>query len=306
MFDINDGDWPCGSVGYVTIVGRPNVGKSTFLNQVLGYHLAAVSIRPNTTRKRWLGILSDDNSQIIFADTPGMHECKNKMHEAMEKTIKTSISKNDLVLCICDSYREFGEEDEMVASSLADCGKPVVLAVNKTDIAKKADVAEIKKKYLEHLGDVPVFEISAIKGENTEALLKQISDLLPQGPFMYPKDQVADAFMRDIAEEIIREAANELIFDEIPHALAVKIDKWQEGPKKLKIHATIYVERETQKAIVIGVQGGMVNKIKKSACEKLREDIEKFIDLKLYVKTAPDWQNKGGFLKDLGVVDDEG
>ena len=122
---------------------------------------------------------------------------------------------------------------------------------------------------------------------------------------MYPKDQVADAFMRDIAEEIIRESANELIFDEIPHALTVKIDKWQETDKKVKINATVYVERESQKKIVIGVKGSMINKIKKNTCQKLREDIEKFIDLKLYVKTALDWQNKGGFLKDMGVVDND-
>lgn len=303
MFEPGESEWPCGSVGYVTIVGRPNVGKSTFLNQVLGYHLAAVSSRPNTTRKRWLGILSDEKSQIIFADTPGMHECKNRMHEAMEKTIKTSISKNDLVLCICDAFREFGDEDEMVVSSLAECGKPCVLAINKTDIASKENIAKIKSQYLEYLGDIPVFEISAKDGKNTEALLSEISELLPKGPFMYPKDQVADAFMRDIAEEIIRESANELIFDEIPHALTVKIDKWQETDKKVKISATVFVERESQKKIVIGVKGSMINKIKKNTCQKLREDIEKFIDLKLYVKTAPDWQNKGGFLKDMGVVD---
>jgi GTPase len=303
--DFDSGDWPVGSVGYVTIVGRPNVGKSTFLNKVLGYHLAAVSIRPNTTRKRWLGILSNDESQIIFADTPGIHECKNKMHEAMDKTIKSSISKNDLVLCICDAYREFGAEDEMVASSLADCGKPCILAVNKTDIAKRADVVTIIEKYKEHLGDVPVFEISAKEGQNTEELLAKITELLPKGPFLYPKDQVADAFMRDIAEEIIREAANELIFHEIPHSLSVKIDKWQETDKKLKIHATIYVERETQKAIVIGVKGAMINQIKRNSCEKMREDIEQFIDLKLYVKIAPNWQNKNAFLKSMGIVDDE-
>jgi GTP-binding protein Era len=295
-----------GNVGFVTIVGRPNVGKSTFLNQVLKYHLAAVSSRPNTTRKRWLGILSDDTSQIIFADTPGIHNTKNKMHEAMSKTIKTSISRNDAVLCICDASREFGDEDSMVAEALGDCGKPVVLAINKVDIASKEEVATMTKMYLANLGqDTEVFHISAVKGNGTSELLDGLKVQLPKGPFLYPADQVADAFLRDIAEEIIRESANELIFHEIPHALAVKVDTWKETDKKVKLNATIYVERETQKAIVIGVDGRMIKSISKAAREKLHIDLEKFIDLKLYVKTAPDWQNKAGFLRDMGVVDNE-
>jgi GTPase len=299
-------DLKIGNVGFVTIVGRPNVGKSTFLNKVLRYHLAAVSSRPNTTRKRWLGILSDETSQIIFADTPGIHDTKNKMHEAMSKTIKSSIDRNDLVLCICDASREFGDEDSMVAEALEDCGKPVVLAINKVDNANRQEIRAMEKMYLANLGkDTPVFHMSALNEKGTEELLEGIKAQLPKGPFLYPEDQVADAFLRDIAEEIIRESANELIFHEIPHAMTVKIDVWKEGDKKIKISATIYVERSNQKAIVIGDGGTMINAINKSAREKLHIDLEKFIDLKLYVKTALDWQNKSGFLRDMGVVDNE-
>lgn len=299
-------EFESGHVGFVTIVGRPNVGKSTFLNQVLKYHLTAVSSRPNTTRKRWLGILSDDDSQIIFADTPGVHETRNKMHEAMAKTIKNSISRNDLVLSICDATREFGEEDTMVCEALEESEKPVILAINKVDSASKEQIETIKKFYLSYLGaDTPVFEISASKNTGVNELLGAIKNNLPKGPFLYPKDQVADAFLRDIAEEIIREAANELIFHEIPHSMAVKIEKWAENEKKIKISATIYVERDNQKAIVIGEGGNMIKQITKSAREKLHEDLEKFIDLKMFVKTAPDWQNKVSFLKDFGVVDHE-
>lgn len=295
-----------GHVGFVTIVGRPNVGKSTFLNQVLKYHLAAVSSRPNTTRKRWLGILSDEKSQIIFADTPGVHETKNKMHEAMAKTIKNSISRNDLVLAICDASREFGEEDSMVCEALQEADKPVILAVNKVDKASKTELKKIKEMYLSHLGkDTIVHEISASENINVDDLLSSIKSSLPEGPFLYPKDQVADAFLRDIAEEIIRESANEIIFHEIPHSLAVKIDKWNENDKKIKVSATLYVERDGQKAIVIGEGGRMIKEITKSAREKLHEDLEKFIDLRLFVKTSPDWQNKVNFLKDLGVVDND-
>ncbi|NQZ57153.1 MAG: GTPase Era [Lentisphaeraceae bacterium] len=297
--------WQVGRVGFVTIVGRPNVGKSTFLNKVLNYHLAAVSSRPNTTRKRWLGILSDEKSQIIFADTPGVHEAKNKMHEAMDQTIKSSISRNDLALVICDASREFGEEDTLVCEAIQGCGKPAVLAVNKIDSAKRHEIAEMKKKYLSYLGaDTPVFEVSAMHGTNTDELLDALRNALPQEPFLYDPDQVAEAFVRDIAEEIIREAANELIYHEIPHALAVKIESWKETEKKVKIQAVIYVERSNQKAIVIGDGGVMINQIMKSAREKLHVDLEKFIELKLFVKTAPDWQNKPNFLRDMGVVDD--
>ena len=219
-----------GQVGFVTIVGRPNVGKSTFLNQVLKYHLAAVSSRPNTTRKRWLGILSDDESQIIFADTPGVHESKNKMHEAMAKTIKNSISRNDLVLAICDATREFGDEDTMVCEALQNSEKPVILAINKVDEASKTATKKMKANYLSYLGeDTVVHQISASENINVDDLLSSIKEALPRGPFLYPKDQVADAFLRDIAEEIIRESANELIFHEIPHSLAVKIEKWSEN-----------------------------------------------------------------------------
>ena len=297
-------EFEVGHVGFVTIVGRPNVGKSTFLNQVLKYHLAAVSSRPNTTRKRWLGILSDDESQIIFADTPGVHESKNKMHEAMAKTIKNSISRNDLVLAICDATREFGEEDTMVCEALQESEKPVILAVNKVDKASRNALKKIKEQYLSYLGEeTVVHEISASQNINVEALIDSIKSALPKGPFLYPKDQVADAFLRDIAEEIIRESANELIFHEIPHSLAVKIEKWNENDKKVKVSAAIYVERESQKAIVIGEGGKMIREITKSAREKLHKDLEKFIDLKLFVKTSPDWQNKVSFLKDFGVVD---
>ncbi|MCM8525755.1 MAG: GTPase Era, partial [Lentisphaeraceae bacterium] len=176
-------EWGMGKVGFVTIVGRPNVGKSTFLNQVLKYHLAAVSSRPNTTRKRWLGILSDDESQIIFADTPGVHESKNKMHEAMAKTIKNSISRNDLVLAICDASREFGDEDTMVCEALAECGKPVVFAINKVDKASKSEIKKMKESYLSYLGDkTPVHEISASDNVGVDELLSSVKAGLPEGP----------------------------------------------------------------------------------------------------------------------------
>jgi len=170
-----------GRVGFVTIVGRPNVGKSTLLNEVLSYHLTAVSNRPNTTRKRWLGILSDAHSQIIFADTPGVHSAGSRMQEAMARTIRNEIERNDAVLCLCDATRAFGEEDRRVAEIVREGGKPVVLAVNKLDAASESQAREIADEYRAVLGENPVFNISALKSEGVSPLLDYIRQMLPRG-----------------------------------------------------------------------------------------------------------------------------
>ena len=292
-----------GRVGFVTILGRPNVGKSTFINKVLGYHLTAVSIRPNTTRKKWLGILSDEKSQIIFADTPGVHSSKNKMQLAMAGSIKSNIEKNDLVLCICDASRDFGSEDGRVAEIVKESDKPVVLAVNKVDTALPEQIAAMTERYLSVIGDATVFEISSKEGTGVTELIDWIQSMLPEGPFLFPEDQLTDVIERDIAEEIIREAANELVYQEVPQSLTVKIDTWNENEKKIKIAATLFVERNAQKAIVIGEKGSMAKQIMKNARAKLRVDLGKFVDVKLSVKVAPDWQNKKTFLKEKGVID---
>lgn len=292
-----------GKVGFVTILGRPNVGKSTFINKVLGYHLTAVSTRPNTTRKKWLGILSDEESQIIFADTPGVHSSKNKMQLAMAGSIKSNIEKNDLVLCICDASRDFGNEDSRVAEIVKEAGKPVVLAVNKVDTALPEQIAAMRDCYLSVIGDATVFEISSKEGTGIVELIDRLRSMLPEGPFLFPEDQLTDVIERDIAEEIIREAANELVYQEVPQSLTVKIDTWNENEKKIKIAATLFVERNAQKAIAIGEKGSMAKLIMKNARAKLRVDLDKFVDVKLSVKVAPDWQNKKAFLKEKGVID---
>lgn len=292
-----------GNVGFVSIVGRPNVGKSTFINKALGYHLTAVSTRPNTTRKKWRGILSDDDSQIVFVDTPGMHASSNKMQEAMAGSIASSIKDNDVALCVCDPTRSFGEEDKLVATALASSGKPIVLALNKVDLASREEIDAIRDSYLEIILEPMVFEISALKGTGIDELLSCIKGLMPEGPFLYPKESLTDVIERDIAEEVIREAANERVYQEIPQSLLVKIDDWNENEKKVKIAATLYIERATQKQIVIGAKGAMINSIAKAAREKLREDVGKFVDVKLRVKVSADWQNKQRFLRDMSVVD---
>ena len=299
-----NGVYGFGRCGFVAIIGRPNAGKSTFINQVLGYKLAAVSRVPHTTRRRWIGIWTSDEAQIIFADTPGIHESKNKMDEMMDKTIRNAISRNDIVLLICDPTREFGMEDELAAKAASESGKPTILTMNKCDVAKPEQIAEMKEAYSEHFTDsLHVHEMSALKNTNVDALIELIITQLPKGPFLYPEDQVADAFLRDISEDIIRESALELLREELPHSLAVMIDNWDEREKKIKIEATILVERDTQKQIVVGKKGSMVVAIQKSARVKLGANLEKFVDLKLFVKVLPDWQNKIGLLKEMNLND---
>ena len=292
-----------GRVGFVTIVGRPNVGKSTFINKALGYHLTAVSSRPNTTRKRWLGILSDKESQIIFSDTPGVHFAKNRMHEAMANTVIGEVNGGDAILCLCDATREFGDEDRRVAQLVRRAEKPVVLVINKMDTASEVQAVSIAESFQAIMGNVSVFRISALTGEGIDSLLYHFRQTLPEGTFLFPDDQLTDVIEREISEEVIREAANELMRQELPQEMVVKIDDWAENEKKIKIAATIYVERDSQKAIVIGEKGQMVNRVIKSAREKLRVDLGKFVDLKLSVKVAPDWQNKKCFLREKGIVD---
>ncbi len=292
-----------GRVGFVTIVGRPNVGKSTFINKALGYHLTAVSTRPNTTRKRWLGILSDKESQIIFSDTPGVHYAKNRMHEAMANTVIGEVKGGDAILCLCDATREFGDEDRRVAQLVRRAEKPAVLVINKMDTASEVQAVSIAESFQAIIGDVSVFRISALTGEGIDSLLDHFRQTLPEGPFLFPDDQLTDVIEREISEEVIREAANELMRQELPQEIVVKIDDWAENEKKIQIAATIYVERDSQKAIVIGKKGQTVNRVIKSAREKLRFDLGKFVDLKLSVKVAPDWQNKKCFLREKGIVD---
>ena len=294
-------------VGFVTILGRPNVGKSTFVNAAVGYRLAAVSPVPNTTRRRWLGILTDDDKQIIFTDTPGVHKARNKMEESMARVISNSINRNDVVLLLCDPTREFGVEDELAATAAAASGKPCILALNKGDVSTQNQRRTMTSAYLSILpATTPILQLSAATKEGIPELVEALAALLPVGPLLYDEDQAADALVRDIAEDIIRESCMEQVREEVPQSVAVQIERWTEGAKKVRIDAVVMVERDSQKAILIGVDGHVIEEIRRVACAKLKEDLEKFIDLRLYVKTMPDWQNRLSLLKEMGLAEPEG
>jgi len=287
-------DWPAGKVGFVALVGRPNVGKSTFLNTALDYRLAAVSPKPQTTRRRWLGIRSDADSQMLFLDTPGVHAPSHALGEAMVEGARTALRDADVVIGLADPTRRPGAEDRLVAELLAACRRPLLLALNKTDIATPEDMARTEAFFREYLPDVPCFRIAAIHKSTLDPLLERVKDLLPGGPFLFPPDAVTDAMERQIGAELIREAVLEHLQHEVPHATAVTIEAWEELPKKRRIAAVLHVERESQKAIVIGRDGSMLSQIRRSAVPKLVELCGIRIELRLRVKVSEDWRRHRG------------
>ncbi|MCJ8329080.1 MAG: GTPase Era [Lentisphaeria bacterium] len=297
-------NWPTGQVGFVSIVGRPNVGKSSFLNTVLDFHLSAVSNKPQTTRKNWRGILSDEKSQIVFIDTPGAHIGNSQLSETMLEDIFRTLNDVDVLLCMADPSREPGKEDKMIAERVAESHRKKILLINKIDIAEPAQIAETKAFYLEILDDVPVFEISAQDRKSLDPVLDAIRAELSTGPFFYDPEQVTDSYTRDIGAELIREASLNLLRKEVPHSIAIEIDQWKESENKLKIAATIFVERKSQKLIVIGKNGDMLKQIKRDAITALKDIIDVRIDLKLHVKVASDWRNKKDFMSNLRIINE--
>ncbi len=297
-------DWPSGKVGVVVIAGRPNVGKSTFLNSILDYHLCAVASKPQTTRKNWRGIYSDDESQIIFVDTPGAHVGNTKLSEYMLEVIMDGLRDADVILCMADPSRSPGKEDQLLAERVGEVGKATVLLLNKTDLTTVEQRAETREFYLQRLPrDTQVYEICANERKPLMPILDDVKALLPQGPFFYEKDQMTDAFLRDIGAELIRESALELLHKEVPHSIAVEILVWKESPKKLRIEANIHVERDSQKLIVVGKGGSMIKQIQREAIKRLKEICEQRIDLRLFVKVSNDWRNRKSFLRGMGLTE---
>jgi GTP-binding protein Era len=302
--DIIDFEVRKGHTGDVAVVGRPNVGKSTFINSVLDYHLTAVSIRPQTTRKHCRAIYTDDKCQIVFIDTPGIHYPNDKLGEIMYKNIIQQLKDADLVLCIADAYRDHGLEDELICDKISELpdSKKVVLMVNKVDTASKEQIKETVEFFTERLGDriIEVVKVSALQKKGLDVVVDKLAANLPVLPFVFDEDDITDAYEREIAAELIQEAVFEEYRDEVPHAIVVDIDKWEESEKKINILATLYIERQSHRKMILGKDGVKIKSLKSKAISKLRENIEKRINLKLFVKVADDWRNKKSKLKDFG------
>lgn len=291
--------------GFVTIIGRPNVGKSTLLNQILGQKIVITTDKAQTTRKRIKGILTDEHGQIIFIDTPGVHRPLNKLGEFLMDEAKVAIPDADLILFLVDGSEPAGKGDKWIVENLLkDSDIPVILVMNKVDKVKNQQKIEenlISYKLLFN-ENLPVLRISAKTGRNKDTLLSNILKNLPEGEKLYPDDVVTEESMRSVTEEIIREKILINTQDEIPHSVAIIIDKYQESEEIDRIYATIYCEQKSQKGILIGKGGSLLKKIGTEARIELEEITEKKVFLALEVKVEKDWRKKDKLLKNFGYV----
>lgn len=300
MPDSSDSHWPRGRVGYVALLGRPNVGKSTLLNAVVGQHLAAVSALPQTTRRRFLGIYSEAQVQMLFLDAPGVHRPADELGQCMERAVLRVLAEADVVLCVADPTRAPGEEDGLVASrAAAATTAAVILAINKCDAASAEQMRRSESFYREFIPTAVVQRVSALDRASLLPLLASITQALPEGPFLYDPEQLTDSFERDIGAELIREACLLHLRQEVPHALAVAIDEWADAASPVRIQATLHVERESQKGIVVGHGGAVIAAIRAAAQARLKVLCGGPVTLRLWVKVSPDWRERRGLLRDF-------
>ncbi len=293
--------------GYSALVGRPNVGKSTLMNALLGQKVAAVSPRPQTTRLRQLGILTLENAQVIFMDTPGMHLPVHKLGEYMNQVAEDSLRDADVILWLVDASAPPTEEDRRVAVRLNALKHhpPILLVLNKMDIVNAGVLAERQGLFQALLPQAKLVAVSAVTGQNCDTLLQQILAQLPEGAPFFSEDQVTDFYERDIAAELIREAALNHLRDEIPHGLAVRIDEFTERSNGgAYIHATLLIERETHKGIVIGRNGEMLKQIGSTARGEIESMSGRKVFLELKVKVNANWRNRPDALRWLGYTRD--
>lgn len=294
--------------GFISIIGRPNVGKSTFLNRVIGQKIAIMSDKPQTTRNKVQGVLTTNDSQMIFIDTPGIHKPKHKLGDFMLKVSKNTLREVDVIMFMVNAEQKLGKGDEFILEMLAGNPTPVFLVINKIDQVHPDELMGIIDSYKERYDFAEIVPISALQGNNVENLLTTLTKYLPEGPQYYPADQVTDHPERFIISELIREKVLHLTREEIPHSIAVVIDKIrrdEENEDKIRVAATIIVERDSQKGIVIGKRGALLKEVGIRA----RKDIEMLLGSKVYlelwVKVQKDWRNKSTHLRDFGFRDDE-
>jgi len=293
--------------GFVAVMGRPNVGKSTLVNALIGHKVAAVSPRPQTTRKRQMGILTiqDDTKavQVIFIDTPGVHQPRHKLGDYMNDEAWRSHEESDLLLLLVDASVQPTEEDLLLFTGISKIKHQVqsILCMNKIDLVEHEIFLNNQAAYQENIPAAIVIPISATRGDNLDRLLTKMVSYLPEGMPYFPLDQLTDLYERDIAADLIREAALNILRDEIPHGIAVRIDQYTErGEQGALIEATILVEKESHKPIVIGAQGNMAKKIGVSARREIEAVTGRKVYLSLKVKVRKNWRDDESFLKRFG------
>ena len=287
--------------GFAALVGRPNVGKSTLMNALLGEKISIVSSHAQTTRNKITGVWNGDNSQVVFLDTPGMHKPQSKLGEAIRQSTIDALDEVDLIVFLCACDDPLGAGDRYILSLLKDRKVPVILALSKTDLIPKDAVLKKIVQYSKIYNFAEIIPLSAKTGENLDELMKCIVKYLPEGPKYFPDDMVTDQPERNIVQEIVREKLLIRTRDEVPHAIGVYTEEFSERENgKVYIRCTIYVERESQKRIIIGKKGSVL----KAAGQEAREEIQNLIGapvfLDLWVKVAKDWKNKDYILRELG------
>ena len=286
--------------GFVSIIGRPNAGKSTLLNAFVGQKVAIVADKPQTTRTSIQGVATTPESQIVFLDTPGIHKADSPLNKRLMDQVRNALEERDLLLFVADATREFTEDDRRAVDLARKTSTPVVLVLNKVDLLKdKAALLPLIEQYKAAHEFADYVPVSAAKGEGVEELRKIILERLPEGPAYFPEDYITDQPERFLAAELVREKVLLLTRQEVPHSVAVAVDQWEETPKITRIYATIRVERDGQKAIVIGAGGSMLKRIGTLA----REEMERLFGVKIYldlhVRVQPGWREQPAFLNSL-------
>jgi GTPase len=286
--------------GYVSIVGRPNAGKSTLLNTLIGAKLAIVADRPQTTRSAVQGIWSSANAQIVFLDTPGIHRSDTMFNRRLMSEVRAALDNRDLLLYLADATRPFVNEDAQALDMIRKSGTPVFLVLNKIDrVKEKHRLLPLIEQYRAAMDFEEYIPISALKGQGLEELTKAIVARLPEGPALYPADQMTDQPERFLAAELVREKVLRETRQEVPHSVAVLVDAWEEKATLTRIAMTIYVERDGQKAIVIGSRGSMLKKIGTLARIDIEEMLGRKVFLELFVKVRENWRESPEFLSEL-------
>lgn len=299
--------------GFVTLIGRPNVGKSTLMNNLIGQKIAITSSKPQTTRNRIQTVYTDEVGQIIFLDTPGIHKAQNKLGEYMDSVAERTLSEVDVVLWLVEPTTFIGKGEQHIAKLVETTKTPVILVVNKIDTVEKGELLPVIDKYKDIVDFTACIPVSAVTGENKDDLLKTVFDLLPEGPMYYDEDVVTDQAERQITAELIREQTLRRLKDEVPHGVAVMVESMKEEKDTsvrhshkniMNIEATIFCERDSHKGIIIGKKGAMLKEIGTNARHQISDLLGMKVNLNLWVKVKKDWRNSDSLMKNFGYKEE--
>lgn len=292
--------------GFAALIGRPNVGKSTLMNQLIGQKIAITSNKPQTTRNRIQTVYTSPEGQIVFLDTPGIHKAKNKLGAYMVNTAQQTLREVDVILWLVEPSTFIGAGEKHILEQLKKVNTPVILVINKIDMVKKEELLPCIDAYRQEQEFAEIVPVSARSGENAQELLSCIFKYLPYGPAFYDEDTITDQPQRQIVAELIREKALHSLEEEIPHGIAVTIERMKFGKKLVEIDATIICERDSHKGIIIGKQGSMLKKIGSTARYEIEKMLDQKVNLQLWVKVKKDWRDSDFLLKNFGYNPSEG